>query len=52
MNACHAACYAYRTGTDGIEAKLAAHPMWGPSDITFDPTAFTGSGATHLQLSF
>ena len=45
-------CYAYKTGTDGIDAKKALHPMWGESDITFDPTAFTGGGATHLALSF
>jgi hypothetical protein len=45
-------CYAYRTEAGGIDAELAAHPLWGPSDITFDATAFTGGGATHLELSF
>ncbi len=42
-------CYSYKTD---IDAELAAQPMWGPSDATFDPTAFTGGGATHLELSF
>ena len=45
-------CYAYKTGTDGLDAELAALPMWGPSDITFDPATFTGGGTTHLELSF
>jgi hypothetical protein len=46
-------CYAYKTDDpDGIDAEMAAHPMWGASDITFDPATFTGGGSTHLELSF
>jgi hypothetical protein len=44
-------CYEYKTGAEGIDAQLTAHPLWGPSDITFDPATFVGGGTTHLELS-
>ncbi len=37
-------CLAYKEGAGGIDALLAAHPLWGPGDVTFDPATFTGGG--------
>jgi len=45
-------CLGYKEGAEGIDAQLAARPLWGPSDVTFDPATFTGGGATHLELTF
>lgn len=45
-------CLGYKEGAEGIDAQLAAHPLWGPSDVTFDPATFTGGGSTRLELTF
>jgi hypothetical protein len=45
-------CLAYKEGPGGLDAQLAANPLWGPADVTFDPTTFTGGGASHLELVF
>jgi hypothetical protein len=45
-------CFAYQDGPDGLDAQLAARPLWGAADVTFDPATFTGGGASHLELAF
>jgi hypothetical protein len=45
-------CLAYKEGATGLDAQLAAIPLWGPADVTFDPATFTGAGASHLELVF
>jgi hypothetical protein len=45
-------CMVHKTGPAGLDAQLAAHPLWGPADVTFDPATFTGGGPSHLQLAF
>ncbi len=43
-------CLAYKEGAGGVDAQVAAIPLWGAADGTLDPATFTGSGETHLEL--